>query len=529
MPTWLINYLLLALGPLAERWNWLHRQLNRLIINRAVTGARTRPHPWSTAHAYISWTSLTDHAWSARHLPEHPQEGLPAPALVSRLFERGGKPQALCAKSTCLFPAFAQYLTDGFIRTRMPNSSANETEEVRKQNTSNHQIDLCPLYGRTKAQTDVLRLKSPAQRGRLKSQRINGEDYAPFLYEDDGETVRAEFKNFRGEDILDTPLGVEHKKDPGLRRAIFAYGGDRANATPQVSMINTLLLREHNRVADALAADHPDWDDDRVFETARNILIVIYIKLVIEEYINHIMPLPFRLRAEPSVAWNAPWNKPNWITTEFSLLYRWHSLIPDKMVWGGTAYPVGATGMDNRILTTIGLAQAFQDIAGQPAGKLGAFNTADDLVQMGIEARAIDQNRRCRLAPYTAYRRYLDLAVPERFEDISSDPAVVRFLRETYVEVGKIDFYAGLFAEDTVKNSPLPELILRFVAVDAFSQALTNPLLSEHVWKEGSTFTAWGRELIAGTNTMRDILARNVAAPLGDARIAMTRADWRRG
>ena len=29
----------------------------------------------------------------------------------------------MCAKSTCLFPAFAQYLTDGFIRTRMPHDN----------------------------------------------------------------------------------------------------------------------------------------------------------------------------------------------------------------------------------------------------------------------------------------------------------------------------------------------------------------------------------------------------------------------
>ena len=186
-----LNFLLWLLGPLAERWNWLHRQLNHLIINRAVTGARTRPHPWSTAHPYISWTSLTDHAWSARHLPAHPQDGLPPAADVAKLFERGGKLQKLCPKSTCLFPAFAQYLTDGFIRTRMPNSSANETEEVRKQNTSNHEIDLCPLYGRTKAQTDALRLKSAAQKGRLKSQTIGGGKWAPFLYESNGVTVRA--------------------------------------------------------------------------------------------------------------------------------------------------------------------------------------------------------------------------------------------------------------------------------------------------------------------------------------------------
>ena len=58
------------------------------------------------------------------------------------LFKRPAGQQRLSAKSTCLFPAFAQYLTDGFIRTD-PRDTA--------RTTSNHEIDLCPLYGRTAA------------------------------------------------------------------------------------------------------------------------------------------------------------------------------------------------------------------------------------------------------------------------------------------------------------------------------------------------------------------------------------------
>ena len=41
----------------------------------------------------------------------------------------------------------------------------------------------------------------------------------------------------------------------------------------QTAMMNTLFLREHNRLAGMLAAKNPTWDDDRLFETARNIII----------------------------------------------------------------------------------------------------------------------------------------------------------------------------------------------------------------------------------------------------------------
>ena len=88
---------------------------------------------------YVSWTSLTDQKWSARHLPATRIPDLPAIDRVLEMFRQPGGRQRLSRKSTCLFPAFAQYLTDGFIRTRMPNISLGETDDLRRQNTSNHQ------------------------------------------------------------------------------------------------------------------------------------------------------------------------------------------------------------------------------------------------------------------------------------------------------------------------------------------------------------------------------------------------------
>ena len=170
--------------------------------------------------------------------------------------------------------------------------------------------------------------------------------------------------------------------------------------------------------------------------------------------------------------------------------------------------------------------KAFTDISAQTAAKLGHFNTHDDVL-MDIESLAINQGRICDVPPYVKYRKYLGLSVPKRFEDISADPGVTAFLKNTYEKVEDIEFYVGLFAEDTVANSPLPELILRMVAVDAFSQALTNPLLSEHVFNE-ATFTEYGWHMINTTATLGDIL--DAQYPRRDRRtreISMTRADWR--
>jgi prostaglandin-endoperoxide synthase 2 len=58
------------------------------------------------------------------------------------------------------------------------------------------------------------------------------------------------------------------------------------------------------------------------------------------------------------------------------------------------------------------------------------------------------------------------------------------------------------------------------VAVDAFSHALTNPLLSPRVYNE-DTFTSEGFASIQTTHTLRDIADRNLPGGTGGRRISM--------
>ena len=512
---------------------WLGIRINRFAIGRLVKITRTRPHPWSTLSDHVSWRGMTDRSYSARHLPPADIPDLPDLKRVGDLFRvPDGVEQILCPKSTCLFPAFAQYLTDGFIRTMISNDFAtDETIEDRRRNTSNHEIDLCPLYGRTVEQVRALRTLSehPGERGKLKSEVIDGEEWPLKLFQPGGNAFNPAFTDADGKPLLDTPLGIS-KSTPAMRETLFAVGGDRANAAPQVSMINTLFLREHNRLAGIISASNPDWNDERTFDAARACTIVMFIKLVVEEYINHINSTPLMLVADPSAAWKAKWNKPNWITVEFSLLYRWHSLIPDRMVWAGVAQPGGALRLNNQVLLDGGLAQAFADISANRATELGLHNTVDWLVE--VEELAVNQARENRIAPFVEYQSAFGHDRAKDWSDINPDHKILGELQALYGDVDRLEFYTGLFAQPRTKDAPLPPLLQTMVAVDAFSQALTNPLLSEHVWGDPSvqraTFTDEGLEAIGATRTMRDILARN-SADLGDRFVAMTRQGWKRG
>ncbi|MBW6401232.1 hypothetical protein KPL78_25465 [Roseomonas sp. HJA6] len=512
MSDWLEARLFRAAGNLIDGWAWLSGEASAAVIGKAVGSTRNRPHPWSSFSDYTCWQGLTDRSYLARHLPPVDVPVQPDPERVRALFARPDGEAQISRKSTCLFPAFAQYLTDGFLRT-VPGQV--------DRTTSNHEIDLCTLYGRTPAQTRALRLKSEeaGRRGLLKSRMDGAEEFPPFLYATGTKALSdPEFA------ILDAPL-VDEALPQAQLDTLFAIGGDRANSTPFTAMMNTLFLREHNRIARHLQTLHPDWNDERVFQVARNIVIVLFIKIVVEHYINHITPMPFSLRADPSVAWHAEWNRPNWMTVEFSLLYRWHALMPDAIAWPTGDIPLRGFIANNAPLLAVGLDAAFSAAASQPAAKLGARNTAAALLH--IEDRAVLQARTNRLAPYNAYRVAFGMEPARDFSEISSNPQIAATLQDLYGDPDHVEFYPGLMAEDRVKDSPLPGLLLRMVAVDAFSQALTNPLLSEHVWNE-ATFTPWGFDLIKRTSKLGDVLARNVPHR-GPTPVEMTQADWRYG
>jgi prostaglandin-endoperoxide synthase 2 len=56
------------------------------------------------------------------------------------------------------------------------------------------------------------------------------------------------------------------------------------------------------------------------------------------------------------------------------------------------------------------------------------------------------------------------------------------------------------------------ELLTAMVGHDAFTQALTNPLLAPQVFTE-TTFTRSGLRIIRTTRSLQQILARNAADP----------------
>ena len=499
---------------LLRRSAWASRLVNRIVVNELVYKMKPRPGPISTMAGYTSWTSLTDRAFSARHLPPDSVLTARLPPLddVAALFAR--RPDAQPSdKSTLLFPHFAQWFVDGFLRT--------DPTDPHK-NLSTHDIDLSQLYGQTEEVAAILR---SGLGGRLKSQFIDGREYPPYYFDDDLE-VKPEFAGLAltvpGQDLKGP--GPEAIPDDHLR-TFFALGIPRGNIHYGFSMISTLFLREHNRLADALAHEHagdPAWDDERLFQTARDTLIVLLLKVVVQDYINHITPFDVKLFVEPGMGEDQSWYRENWMSIEFDLLYRWHTLVPTEVTVGGAPWPMADLLWNNAVVTAGPLHELFSEAAAQPARDISILNTAPFL--MDRERNAIAIGRDNQLASFNDYRAAANYPRLESFDDLSSDPAVRAALAGCYDSIDDVELYVGLFAEDHPRGSAVPTLMGTMVAVDAFSQALTNPLLAKGIFGE-QTFSKAGMDAINATNRLADIVARcGDGAPVGE--VTFTRIGW---
>ena len=462
---------------------------------------------------YTTWPGLTDRSFSGRHLPPAPQAEIDAlkpngscdPSQpmgpFTALFARppdGMRP----GRSSTLFAYFAQWFTDSFLRTASTD---------RRRNTSNHEIDLCQIYGLTE---DVARMLRSGVGGRLGSQVVDGEEYPDTLYETAADQSLQPKARYRA--LPQVASGAlewilqQQGVDPARKARMYATGLERGNSSIGYVAISTLFLREHNRLCGGLQALNPGWDDERLFQTARMINIVMLLRIVIEDYINHIAGHPIFV-LDNSFCEDQRWYRTNWMAIEFDLLYRWHGLVPDKLSIAGMVFGPLDFQSNNLLLEQLGLGTIVDGASREPAGSIGLFNTPSFL--LGAECQSLRMGRDFRLQGFNAYRVQFGLDRLSGWDQLTRDPQVKSALQALYRDIDQLELVVGLLAEDAQDDALFGPLMNVMVASDAFTQALTNPLLSTNIFNE-ATFTKYGLDQIAATPSLQALVARNVIAGL---------------
>jgi prostaglandin-endoperoxide synthase 2 len=526
------------------RWRALRVFSSREYIDLLSSQTEARPRPFSLATAapagatggqsfdFVTWISLTDRGFTGRHLGsptlalQLPSNDAPSggPAMhgpVTELFRRGaaracaseGKapnpvqvPQGFQAssRSSVLFTFFAQWFIDSLFRTYATDP---------RRNTSNHDIDLCQIYGLTPQTTDALREKTG---GRLIARRVKGAEYPDLLYEEVlGSPNLLQIKNryltLPYADDVDGKVFKKFEHADARRKYLYAAGLDVGNASIGYTAITTIFLREHNRLCAELQSRHlrdPSWDDERLFQTVRNINIVLLLKILVEDYINHILGIRLFL-LEPGFAERRDWYRPNWMALEFNLLYRWHSLVPDQLRVRKRSLSPADFRFNNELLEDVGVAAVLDAASKEPAGRIGLHNTPEFLLT--AERASIDLGRCFRLDSFNAYRKKFTLPPLTSFDHLLPNrPGEAKQLADLYkAGIDHLEFVVGVFAEEAPKGALFGDLMTRLVAYDALTQIYSNPLLSVNVFN-AETFTEFGLETIRDTNSLQELVNRNV-------------------
>ncbi|XP_067013234.2 peroxidase isoform X2 [Anabrus simplex] len=130
---------------------------------------------------------------------------------------------------------------------------------AEQMNQATHYLDGSMIYGSTDNKAAKLRL---FRHGHLKNTAKNGQTFLP---------------------SAEDP-SIQCQLDPNSQ-ACYESGDSRVNAHPHLTVMHTIWLREHNRIADKLAELNPTWDDERLFQEARRIVIAEIQHITYDEWL----------------------------------------------------------------------------------------------------------------------------------------------------------------------------------------------------------------------------------------------------
>ena len=241
----------------------------------------------------------------------------------------------------------------------------------------------------------------------------------------------------------------------------YVAGDIRAQENPDLTALQTLFVREHNRQVGLLKASHPDWSSDQLYNQARAIVTAEIAHITYSEFLPHLVG---KTAIKPYQGY-----KPNvdaTISEEFAgAAYRLgHSIVSANLE--------KTDEQGNVIGTPVTLKDAFFQAPAAFAADSGAdgllrhltndasnaldVHIVDDLRNFlfgptaGLDLAAINlqRGRDLGLGTLNETRVALGLKPYTSFSQITSDATTAAALQEAYGSVDKVELWIGGLAED---------------------------------------------------------------------------------
>ncbi|KAJ8315997.1 hypothetical protein KUTeg_006011 [Tegillarca granosa] len=261
----------------------------------------------------------------------------------------------------------------------------------------------------------------------------------------------------------------------------------RVNQQPMLMSLHTIWMKEHNRIATELAKINPHWNDEKLFQEARKIVIAELQHITYNEYLEEILGnqylQAFDLKPRASgyfTKYNAN-TKPQIRNSFAAAAFRFgHSMIRDKVAYRKT----GQTTRQEYLFRTFlrpeliysplggvdGVTRGLYEAAAQSVDRLFTTQITNHLFERrpgfggDLAAINIQRGRDHGMANYNTWRVVCGLKPAETFQaqthrgllDHTADAA--KALSKAYAHPDDIDFYTGGVSEIPISGGKVGPL-----------------------------------------------------------------------
>ena len=252
----------------------------------------------------------------------------------------------------------------------------------------------------------------------------------------------------------------------------FLCGDVRCNEQISLTIMHTMWLREHNRIARELGSLNPHWDDERIFQEARRIVGALIQKITYIDYLPKVLgPEVFNRVIGPYPGYNPEVNAGT-ANAFATAAYRYgHSLIRPQFDRLGPDFSPLAIGPLNlrdaffnpgQFNASLGTDPILRGLVNVNARRVDEFLNRVLTTQlfetatspgMDLASLNIQRGREHGLPPYPIWKNFC-LRTFELISDFENDLTLVRFL-QNYGSLDTLDLWVGGLAENRLPNSLL--------------------------------------------------------------------------
>ncbi|XP_065319042.1 chorion peroxidase-like [Gordionus sp. m RMFG-2023] len=272
---------------------------------------------------------------------------------------------------------------------------AIDTDCPRNQNNDvTSYIDGSPIYGSTIEVNNRLRAFS---RGELKVQQ---------------NSLNPRLKTLMPIANISTTNQCEMRRKAGPYKC-FAAGDARANENSLLIVFHTLFFREHNRIAQSLQKINPRWNDERLYQESRRILIAEIQHICFKEFIP--------------------------ILLGQSNLEKFGLGLKNTGYFVGYNQEVDAS-VDHGFVTA-------------------AFRFGHSLIKNGFDCIELLRGREQGVPSYNEWREFCGLLRYRNWDDMRNHiiPSAIDGMRATYENVDDVDIFIGGVAEIVLRKNGAKE------------------------------------------------------------------------